>query len=111
MFKVAIVVASLVQPVTLSKQALTICGSAAQSAETTMKLRQMGISLVKVMEAINRTTPDPNKPGEVAAVENQQRQALAAYDHPRYETEDMQQKTIADFRDEEYRVCLEAFTK
>lgn len=75
-----------------------MCNSVASIAETIMKARQDGVSMAKMMEI-----PEPegsNGLGEGLII--------AAYESPRYSTEEMQTRSIEEFRDKAYLQCVKA---
>lgn len=71
----------------------TQCSSIASLAEVTMRARQLGVSMVKLMEAQNTS-----KLGESMII--------AAYEIDRYISDEGQQRAIGEFRDKAYLNCL-----
>lgn len=77
------------------------CKSVSELAQTIMKSRQAGVSMSSLIDM-------EIDPGIRALVTNM---VMEAYDSPRYNTEDIKQQTISDFRDEWYLKCAKASTK
>jgi hypothetical protein len=71
------------------------CGNFGKVAKMIMEKRQSGASMAKMMEAI---TDIDNSVVEMMI--------MSAYDRPRYSTEQMQQRTIEEFRDDVYLECV-----
>lgn len=74
------------------------CNSIARVAELTMRNRQLGTPLSKLLEKVSEA--DPSIQGTLREL------TLWAYEHPRYQGESMQQRTIEDFRNEAHVICL-----
>jgi len=74
------------------------CDSYGGLAETIMSGRQSGTSMAKMMKVLN------NDEGS----ELFEKLIIAAYDRPRYSTEQMQKRSIEEFRDKMYLECAKA---
>lgn len=68
------------------------CAAWGSLAETTMKARQDGVSLSDLMGAADRADP------EIGAIIRAM--VLTAFEKPRFTTPTVQQRTIADFRND-----------
>lgn len=75
-----------------------ICKLNAEVSATIMKGRQNGVEMSKMIELIADSN---NKEGAEAVV-------IAAYDTPRYRTDEMITRSIEDFRNEIYLACAKA---
>ena len=75
------------------------CALMAKLANDLMTTHQAGVPLAQVLEMGNNLSSE-----ETRTVFQQL--ALKAYSHPRYSTAQMQQKEIAEFRDEWHVTCL-----
>lgn len=87
-----------------SGQALALtdeeCTQAAHLAESIMTARQNGTSLEKALSVLTDNVDDP------AAVNAGKQLIIEAYKQPRYNSEEIQQRTIGDFRDNVHVACL-----
>lgn len=72
-----------------------MCNSLSEAAKSTMERRQEGVSMRKVMEIAKG-----NKLLESVVI--------SAYDSPRYSTEEMQARSVEDFRDKWYLECIKS---
>lgn len=68
------------------------CGALAELGKKIMQARQAGISIEKIIEIFN-----DGDFGEALTIK--------AYNNPRYNTDNLQEKIISDFRDETYLEC------
>ena len=94
-FKITVIAAMFIfsMQVNAEKSTHEICSDASEGAEKIMKLRQQGYSMRKLMEEFQ-----DNDFGK-AIVQD-------AYDQPRYNTDEYQQKIIKKFSNEIYSLCI-----
>ena len=87
---------------TMSNEELSSrCKSMSELAKIIMQKRQDGVSMSEIVEKVVNTTPQPLK--EVLRLT-----VISAYDKPRYNTPEIQQKIILDFENEAYLTCTKA---
>ena len=87
-----------------------LCRSAANSAESTMRSRQLGLPMSEIIDNINsiaRDNQDFNAAERAAFINRMERMVIEAYESPRYATDEMQKKIIEDFRDKKYLECAQ----
>lgn len=77
------------------------CKSMSELARIIMQKRQDGVPMSEIVEKVVNTTPQPLQ--EVLRLT-----VISAYDKPRYNTPEIQQKTILDFENESYLTCTKA---
>lgn len=77
------------------------CKSMSELASIIMQKRQEGVPMSEIVEKVVNTTPQPLQ--EVLRLT-----AISAYDKPRFNTPEIQQKTILDFENEAYLTCTKA---
>ena len=82
-------------------KAETMCETLAEVAEMIMSNRQAGVSMSKVLAVLAPKGPTPT-PLDIFDKES----VLEAYSTPRYNSENIQKSTIADFRDQRHVDCL-----
>ena len=85
----------LLLPLTANAASLEFCTAYAETAERIMTSRQLGVSMISVMEIIK---------DDALLVE----MTKHAYKEPRWSTESMKQKAIQDFVNDFTSQCLEA---
>lgn len=93
--KNALLILALLATPVLADDSLEICAEIGKLSETIMEKRQAGVSMAEMMAVAK---------GE--AKELAQTLVIDAYDQPRYQTPDVQRRTIGDFRDKWYLVCV-----
>lgn len=87
---------------TMSNEELSSrCKSMSELAKIIMQKRQDGVSMSEIVEKVVNTTPQPLQ--EVLRLT-----VISAYDKPRFNTPEIQQKTILDFENEAYLTCTKA---
>ena len=77
------------------------CKSMSELARIIMQKRQDGVSMSEIVEKVVNTTHQPLQ--EVLRLT-----VISAYDKPRFNTPEIQQKTILDFENEAYLTCTKA---
>ena len=77
------------------------CKSMSELARIIMQKRQDGVPMSEIVEKVVNTTPQPLQ--EVLRLT-----VISAYDKPRFNTPEIQQKTILDFENESYLTCTKA---
>lgn len=77
------------------------CKSMSELARIIMQKRQDGVPMSEIVEKVVNTTPQPLQ--EVLRLT-----VISAYDKPRFNTPEIQQKTILDFENEAYLTCTKA---
>lgn len=73
------------------------CKLISSLAETVMVNRQNGVSMVKMMETAKGAVKDMTET-----------LIMSAYDKPRFSTDEMQKRSVEDFRDQAYLECIKA---
>lgn len=68
-----------------------VCGAIGELAEGIMKAHQIGVPMSKIVEGGNELV---------------EAMAIDAYSRPRYSTERMQNRAVAEFRDAVYLMCI-----
>ena len=79
-----------------------LCKSNAEVAETIMKARQAGVTLIRSEELINKNFGGTESANLFVLI------ARMAYEEPRYSSEYYQQRAVKDFMDKIYLNCLKA---
>lgn len=79
----------------------SICKSTAGAAKAIMNSRQRGVSMTEMMDKVVGTAEPAIKDVVKAFV-------IAAYEKPRFNTSEYQQKAEIDFENEAYLVCIKA---
>ena len=106
-----ILLASAFAATTISAQAAekadpkVLCGAMASLAEIAMTRRQDGTSMGDLLNLIEAKGDNP------ALIEVARKVVLIAYETPHYTTEEVQQRTIGDFRDQMHLECLKGLDK
>lgn len=73
------------------------CQQFEKMAELIMKSRQAGISMSEVMGV-----------SKISEIELARKMVIAAYESPRYQTEEMKQRAIEEFKNEAYLQCIKS---
>lgn len=84
-----------------SEELSSRCKSMSELARIIMQKRQDGVPMSEIVEKVVNTTPQPLQ--EVLRLT-----VISAYDKPRFNTPEIQQKTILDFENESYLTCTKA---
>lgn len=82
---------------------LGICKSAAGAAKGIMNARQRGVTMTEMMEKVVGTADPAVKDVARAMV-------ISAYEKPRFDTPEYQQKAEIDFENESYLACIKSKT-
>ncbi len=93
-----IVLALAISTTAIAKDKPTTCERVESLARVTMKLRQNGVSLKRVLGQDNETEYTRNM-------------LLAAYSKPRYNTKAVQDRVIGDFANKYFLACLKFKSK
>lgn len=94
------VVVSLTTPVHATDNWQASCKSASRLSRMIMQLRQDGKDLSGVMDTISKTGDSDSQKMATDLV-------MEAYKEPRYQTAEMQQKSVDDFANDIYLRCAE----
>lgn len=90
-------------PVGAQETADQVCPVMGLLAENVMKARQMNAPLSLTLERVAGASTDPKSVPIIRAV------IFQAYDHPAYSTESIQQRVIAEFRNQIEIACYSDF--
>jgi hypothetical protein len=81
------------------------CGSLAVLAESAASAHQQGVALAAMLSKLAESDTDEANRAVMRAI------IVSVYDRPRYSTEEVQGREIAEMRDETHVACLKQWAK
>lgn len=85
-------------------QSLKMCTAIAEGDGVTMKARQEGVSLARLLAALDQSKGTGDHSEEMHL--RDQRTALTAFEEPAFDTLEYQENAISDFKDRSLLQCL-----
>jgi hypothetical protein len=86
---------------------LDVCGQFAEISGGIMQARQDGIEMKKIITAINQTDGSQS---QLDMARDMTKITIAAYEIPRYQTEEKQQSVVTEFKNEVFLKCTKQIT-
>lgn len=96
----ALIAATLYSPVKAETMSETqLCTVASELAKMVMQKRQEGVLMSAILVALDKVERNP-------FIDLSKKLVIAAYEKPRYSTEDFKNRAIIDFANESMSVCM-----